>query len=80
MSILKKFENDKECMIRDNTLKWDIILIIKDRVPFCLSCQDDSCAHVGFTVCIIQLFERKEILIGVLLQSPLPLLLILFKK
>ncbi|MGZ5470066.1 MAG: hypothetical protein ACXWE0_00150 [Nitrososphaeraceae archaeon] len=62
--VLKKFERDKECIIHDNTLKSDIVVTINDGVPFCLSCQDDSCAHVGFTVCIMQLFERKGILIG----------------
>ena len=62
--ILKKFKNDKECSIYDNTLNSEIIVTINDGVPFCLSCQDDSCAHVGFTVCIMQLFERKGILIG----------------
>ncbi|MGI9010581.1 MAG: hypothetical protein ACR2F1_05275 [Nitrososphaeraceae archaeon] len=62
--ILKKFENDKECSIHDNTLNSEIIVTINDGVPFCVSCQDDSCAHVGFTVCIMQLFERKGILIG----------------
>jgi len=62
--ILKKFENDKECIVHDNTLKSDVIVTINDGVPFCLSCQDDSCAHVGFTVCVMQLFERKGILIG----------------
>ncbi len=62
--ILKKFQNDKECILHDNTLKLDVIVTINDGVPFCLSCQDDSCAHVGFTVCVMQLFERKGILIG----------------
>ena len=62
--ILKKFKNDKECSIHDNTLNSEIIVTINDGVPYCLSCQDDSCAHVGFTVCIMQLFERKGILIG----------------
>jgi hypothetical protein len=62
--ILKKFENDNECNIYDTTLKSETIVTINDGVPFCVSCQDDSCAHVGFTVCIMQLFERKGILIG----------------
>jgi hypothetical protein len=62
--ILKKFEIEKECIIHDNTLKLDIIVTITDGVPFCVSCQDDSCAHVGFTVCVMQLFERKGILLG----------------
>ena len=62
--ILKKLKNDKECSMHDNTLNSEIIVTINDGVPYCLSCQDDSCAHVGFTVCIMQLFERKGILIG----------------
>jgi hypothetical protein len=62
--VLKKFERDNECIIHDNTLKLDIVVTINDGVPFCVSCQDDSCAHVGFTVCIMQLCERKGILIG----------------
>jgi hypothetical protein len=62
--ILKKFENDNECNIYDTTLKSETIVTINDGVPFCVSCPDDSCAHVGFTVCIMQLFERKGILIG----------------
>ncbi|MGZ5486792.1 MAG: hypothetical protein ACXWFB_12965 [Nitrososphaeraceae archaeon] len=62
--ILKKFKNDKECSIHDNTLNSDIVVTINDGVPFCVSCQDDSCAHVGFTVCVMQLCERKGILIG----------------
>jgi len=62
--ILKKFEIEKDCIIHDNTLKLDIIVTITDGVPFCVSCQDDSCAHVGFTVCVMQLFERKGILLG----------------
>ena len=62
--VLKKYENDKECIIHDNTLKSDITVNINDGVPLCVSCQDDSCAHVGFTVCVMQLFERKGILIG----------------
>jgi hypothetical protein len=48
--ILKKFQNDKECIIHDNTLKSDVIVTINDGVPFCLSCKDYSCEHVGFTV------------------------------
>ena len=41
-----------------------MIIAINDGVPFCPYCQDDSCAHVGFTICVTQLFERKGILIG----------------
>ena len=62
--ILKRYEKDKECILNDNTLHSYIKVKINDGALFCTYCQDDSCAHVGFTVCVMQLFERKGILIG----------------
>jgi hypothetical protein len=62
--ILKGYEKDKECILNDNTLHSYIQVKINDGVPFCTYCQDDSCAHVGFTVCVMQLFERKGNLLG----------------
>jgi len=62
--ILKRYEKDKECILNDNTLHSYIKVIMNDNAPFCTYCQDDSCAHVGFTICVMQLFERKEILLG----------------
>ena len=62
--ILKRYENDKECILDDNTVHSSITVRMDDGVPFCSYCKDDSCAHVGFTICIMQLFERKGILIG----------------
>ena len=62
--ILKRYEKDKESIINDNTLQSDVIITINDGVPLCTYCKDDSCAHVGFTICVMQLFERKGILIG----------------
>ena len=61
--ILKRYEKDKVCIINDNTLHSYITVKINDGVPFCTYCQDDSCAHVGFTICIMQLFERKGIMV-----------------
>ena len=61
---LKRYEKDKESIINDNTLHSEVIIAIKDAIPFCTYCRDDSCAHVGFTICIMQLFERIGILIG----------------
>ena len=62
--ILKRYEKDKECILNDNTLHSYIKIRINDGAPFCTYCQDDSCAHVGFTIHVMQLFERKGILIG----------------
>jgi hypothetical protein len=72
--ILKKYEKDKECIIDDNILHYYIKVKINDGAPFRTYCQDDSCAHVGFTICIMQLFERKGILIGEEDESILDLL------
>ena len=73
--ILKRYEKDKECILNDNTLHYYIkVKINDDSAPFCTYCQDDSCAHVGFTICIMQLFERKGILIGEEDESILDLL------
>jgi hypothetical protein len=62
--ILKIFEKDKECILNDNIVHSYIKIKINDGAPFCTYCQDDSCAHVGFTICVMQLFERKGSLIG----------------
>lgn len=62
--ILKKYEKAKECILNDNTIHSYIKVKFNDGAPFCTYCQDDSCAHVGFTICVMQLFERKGILIG----------------
>ena len=62
--ILKRYEKDEECILNDNTLHSYIKVKINDGAPFCIYCQDDGCAHVGFTVCVMQLFERKGILLG----------------
>jgi hypothetical protein len=62
--VLKRYEKDKECILYDNTLNSPIKIKIDDGVPVCTYCQDDSCAHVGFTICVMQLFERKGVLIG----------------
>jgi hypothetical protein len=62
--VLKRYEKDKECIVNDNTLNSDIKVKIDDGAPFCTYCQDDSCAHVGYTICVMQLFERKGVLLG----------------
>jgi hypothetical protein len=62
--ILKRYEKYKECILNDNTLHSYIKVKINDGTPFCIYCQDDSCSHVGFTIHVMQLFERKGILIG----------------
>ncbi len=62
--ILKRYEKDKESILNDNTVHSYIKVKVNDGAPFCTYCQDDSCAHVGFTICVMQLFERKGNLIG----------------
>ncbi|NOJ30353.1 MAG: hypothetical protein DA328_09335 [Nitrososphaeraceae archaeon] len=61
--ILKKYENTKSCTIYDNPLDLEIKVNMDEGIPICKYCNSDNCAHVGFAISIMQLYDRKEILI-----------------
>lgn len=60
---LKKYENNKKCILHDNQIDLDINVTMEDGIPICKYCNNDSCAHVGFVISTMQLHDRKEILI-----------------
>jgi hypothetical protein len=55
--ILTQFLNGKQALLYDSFLDKNIIVEIKDGVPFCNNCKLNDCAHVGFTICIQQLYN-----------------------
>jgi len=57
--ILKKFVNNKYAILYDNNLADDVIVETHDGIPQCKSCHTDDCAHVGFTICIEQKYDRE---------------------
>ena len=62
--ILRKYKDGKKCVLYDNRIDLEVEVIITDGIPMCKYCENDSCAHVGFTISTMQLCDRKEILIG----------------
>jgi hypothetical protein len=57
--ILKKFVNNKYAILYDNNLADDVMVETHDGIPQCKSCHTDDCAHVGFTICIEQKYDRE---------------------
>jgi hypothetical protein len=52
---LTVFEREKnKLLIHDNFNNLDIEVVFTDGVPFCIKCDLDDCAHVGFAICAKQ--------------------------
>ncbi len=60
---LKKYENNKKCILHDNQVGLDVMVTMEEGIPICKYCNTDNCAHVGFVISTMQLHDRKEILI-----------------
>jgi hypothetical protein len=60
--ILRYAEFPKVGLVRlfDRFLGQDIFVNIVDCVPLCKTCIRDDYAHVGFTICLLQLIERER--------------------
>jgi hypothetical protein len=71
--ILLKFVNDKHTIIHDSLLGLKIDVESHDGIPFCGYCKSDDCAHVGFTICVEQLYGHRrggsEVTLDDLLES-----------
>jgi hypothetical protein len=55
--VLTQFVNGKQALLYDTFLEKSIIVEIKEGAPFCNYCKLNDCAHVGFTICIQQLYN-----------------------
>lgn len=58
--ILLKFVNDKHTIIHDSLLGSEIDVESHEGIPFCNYCKSDDCAHVGFTICVEQLYGHRR--------------------
>jgi len=58
---MKEFAEGKRVILQDNFLQKDVIVTIIDGIPFCNECRSNDCAHVGFTICAIQLANKSKI-------------------
>jgi hypothetical protein len=58
--VLLKFINDKHTILHDTRLHADVDVEINKGIPYCKYCKEDDCAHVGFAICVEQLFGHRR--------------------
>ena len=61
---LKHFAKGKYVVLVDSmsgNISREIMVEIKGGVPVCGYCKSEDCAHVGFTICVQQLYENRGI-------------------
>jgi len=58
--VLLKFVNDKHTILYDTDLHVEVDVQINEGVPYCRHCELDDCSHVGFAVCVEELYGYKR--------------------
>jgi|ERR1043165_5684303 hypothetical protein len=58
--ILLKFVNDKHTILYDTDLHIEVDVEINAGVPYCRHCKLDDCSHVGFAVCVEELYGHRR--------------------
>ena len=58
--VLIKFTNDKHTIVYDTIMSHEVDIEVTDGIPFCNFCKSDDCAHVGFAICIEQLYGHRR--------------------
>jgi hypothetical protein len=58
--VLLKFVNDKHTILHDTNLHAQIDVEINEGIPYCKYCKQDDCAHVGFAICVEQLYGHRR--------------------
>ena len=58
--VLLKFVNDKHTILYDTDLHSEVDVQINEGVPYCRYCKLEDCSHVGFAVCIEELYGHRR--------------------
>ena len=58
--VLLKFVNDKHTILHDTHLHAEVDVEINKGIPYCKYCKEDDCAHVGFAICVEQLYGHRR--------------------
>ena len=58
--VLLKFVNDKHTILYDTDLHSEVDVEINEGVPYCRYCKLDDCSHVGFAVCLEELYGHRR--------------------
>jgi hypothetical protein len=58
--VLLKFVNDRHTILYDTDLHSEVDVQINEGVPYCKYCKLDDCSHVGFAVCVEELYGHRR--------------------
>ena len=58
--VLIKFISDKHTIVYDTIMSQEVDVELTNGIPFCNFCKSDDCAHVGFGICIEQLYGHRR--------------------
>ena len=58
--VLLKFVNDIHTILYDTDLHSEVDVQINEGVPYCRYCKLDDCSHVGFAVCVEELYGHRR--------------------
>jgi hypothetical protein len=58
--VLLKFVNDKHTILYDTDLHSEVDVQINEGVPYCKYCKLEDCSHVGFAVCVEELYGHRR--------------------
>ncbi|MFL6456363.1 MAG: hypothetical protein ACJ71G_05270 [Nitrososphaeraceae archaeon] len=58
--VLLKFVNDRHTILYDTDLHSEVDVQINEGVPYCKYCKLDDCSHVGFAVCLEELYGHRR--------------------
>ena len=58
--VLLKFVNDKHTILYDTDLHSEVDVQINEGVPYCRYCKLDDCSHVGFAVCVEEVYGHRR--------------------
>ena len=58
--VLLKFVKHKQTILYDPDLHIEVNVEINEGVPYCEHCELDDCSHVGFAVCIEELYGHRR--------------------
>lgn len=58
--LLLKFVNDKQTILYDTDHHSEVNVNIHKGVSYFKYCEEDDCSHVGFTICVEQLYEHRR--------------------
>ena len=58
--VLIKFTNDKHTIVYDTIMSQEVDVELTNGIPFCNFCKSDECAHVGFAICVEQLYGHRR--------------------